>query len=138
MVKTLSEKTQKMPMKIRISTESIGSIEAKLSKENPETAKTIYESLPITGFANLWGDEIYFSIPVQIPAENPKNVVDLGDLAYWPPGNAFCIFYGPTPMSRGNEIRPASAVNVFGKISGDPRIFKKVRNGEKIIIQHAI
>ena len=122
-------------MKIKISVASIGSIEAKLTEENPETVKKIYESLPIKGTANLWGDEIYFSIPVQIQAENAKTVVELGDLAYWPPGNAFCIFYGPTPMSRENEIRPASAVNVFGKISGDPQVFKKVRNGEKIIVE---
>ena len=61
--------------------------------------------------------------------ESPREVVELGDLAYWPPGKAFCIFFGPTPMSRGNEIRPASAVNVVGRVSGDPRIFKPVRAG---------
>ena len=122
-------------MRVKISTASIGTIEATLTKENPETANTIYELLPIEGSANIWGDEIYFSIPVQIRAENSKTVVDLGDIAYWPPGNAFCIFYGLTPMSRGNEIRPASAVNVFGKISGDALVFKKVRNGEKIIVE---
>lgn len=124
-------------MKIKISTISTGTIEARLSEENPETAKTIYESLPIKGSANLWGDEIYFSIPVQIRAENTKTLVELGDIAYWPPGNAFCIFYGPTPMSRGNEIKPASAVNVFGKISGNPLVFKRVRNGEKITVERA-
>jgi hypothetical protein len=122
-------------VRIKISTASIGTIEATLTEENPETANTIYELLPIEGSANIWGDEIYFSIPVQIRAENSKTVVDLGDIAYWPPGNAFCIFYGLTPMSRGNEIRPASAVNVFGKISGDALVFKKVRNGEKIIVE---
>jgi hypothetical protein len=122
-------------VKIKISTASIGTIEATLTEENPETANTIYELLPIKGSANLWGDEIYFSIPVQIQAENSKTVVDLGDIAYWPPGNAFCIFYGPTPMSRGTEIRPASAVNVFGKISGDALVFKRVKNGEKIIVE---
>jgi hypothetical protein len=122
-------------VKIKISTASIGTIEATLTEENPETANIIYELLPIKGSVNLWGDEIYFSIPVQIQAENSKTVVDLGDIAYWPPGNAFCIFYGPTPMSRGNESRPASAVNVFGKISGDALVFKRVKNGEKIIVE---
>jgi hypothetical protein len=122
-------------VKIKISTASIGTIEATLTEENPETANIIYELLPIKGSVNLWGDEIYFSIPVQIQAENSKTVVDLGDIAYWPPGNAFCIFYGSTPMSRGNEIRPASAVNVFGKISGNALVFKRVKNGEKIIVE---
>lgn len=124
-------------MKIKITTPSTGTIEANLTEENPETAKNIYESLPITGKANLWGDEIYFSIPVDTPAENGKTVVDLGDIAYWPPGNAFCIFFGPTPMSKGDEIRPASAVNVIGKIIGDPKLFKKVKSGEKVEIEKA-
>ena len=124
-------------MKIKITTPSTGPVEAVLTEKNPATAKAIYDALPITGRANLWGDEIYFSIPVEAEPENGKTIVGLGDLAYWPPGNAFCIFFGPTPMSRGDEIRPASAVNVFGKISGDPKVFKKVGNGEKITIERA-
>lgn len=124
-------------MKIKITTPSTGPIQATLTEENPETTNAIQAALPITGRANLWGDEIYFSIPVEAPPENGKTVVDLGDLAYWPPGNAFCIFFGPTPMSRGDEIRPASAVNVFGRIDGDPKVFKKVRNGETVKIERA-
>ncbi len=124
-------------MKIKITTSSTGPVDAVLSDENPRTAKAIYEALPIKGNANLWGDEVYFSIPVEANPENGKSVVELGDLAYWPPGNAFCIFFGPTPMSRGDEIRPASAVNVFGRITGDPKVFKKVRNGEKVTIERA-
>jgi hypothetical protein len=61
--------------------------------------------------------------------------VALGDLGYWPPGSAFCIFFGPTPMSRGEEIRPASAVNVVGRVQGDPRVFKKVRAGARVAIE---
>ena len=102
---------------------------------NNETAKKIWEALPIEGSVNTWGDEIYFSIPVKVGLENAKAVVLEGDLGYWPPGNAFCIFFGPTPASEGEEIRPASPVNVFGKIIGDPKIFKKVRSGAKIIIE---
>ena len=124
-------------MKIKITTSSTGPVDAVLSDENPRTAKAIYEALPIKGNANLWGDEVYFSIPVEANPENGKSVVELGDLAYWPPVNAFCIFFGPTPMSRGDEIRPASAVNVFGRITGDPKVFKKVRNGEKVTIERA-
>jgi hypothetical protein len=122
-------------MKIKIITSSTGTVKATLSEENLETTKAIYQALPITGSVNLWGDEIYFSIPVEAPSENTKSVVELGDLANWPPGNAFCIFFGPTPMSRGDEIRPASAVNVFGRIDGDPKVFKRVRNGEEIKIE---
>ncbi len=122
-------------MKIKITTPSTGPVEAMFTEENPETVKALKIALPITGRANLWGDEIYFSISVDAPPENGKTVVELGDLAYWPPGNAFCIFFGLTPMSRGNEIRPASAVNVFGKITGDPKVFKKVRNGEEVKIE---
>lgn len=102
---------------------------------NNETAKKIWEALPIEGSVNTWGDEIYFSIQVKVGLENAKAVVLEGDLGYWPPGNALCIFFGPTPASEGEEIRPASPVNVFGKIIGDPQVFKKVRSGAKIIIE---
>jgi hypothetical protein len=122
-------------MRIRIVTDATGPVEATLTDESPDTAKRIWEALPIEARANTWGDEIYFGIPVDADPENPREVVDLGDLAYWPPGNAFCIFFGRTPASRGDEIRPASAVNVFGKVEGDPKIFKKVRSGERVRIE---
>jgi len=118
--------------KITITAEDI-----KMSAElnDSKTAQKIWEALPIKGSANTWGDEIYFSIPVKVGLENAKAVVSEGDLGYWPPGSAFCIFFGPTPTSEGEEIRPASPVNVFGKIIGDPQVFKKVRSGAKIIIE---
>jgi len=100
-----------------------------------KTAQNIWAALPIEGRVNTWGDEIYFSIPVNAELENAKDVVSEGDLGYWPPGSAFCIFFGTTPVSRGNEIRAASPVNVFGKIIGDPKVFKKVSSGAKIIIE---
>lgn len=97
--------------------------------ESP-TATLIWEALPIVGKANLWGDEIYFSIPVDADLDNTAHdVVERGDLGYWPQGRAFCMFFGPTPVSRGDEIRPASAVNLVGKIRGDLRIFKEVQEG---------
>ena len=109
----------------------------KMSAElnDSETARKIWEALPIEGSVNIWGDEIYFSISVNAGLENAKAVVSEGDLGYWPPGNAFCIFFGLTPASQGDEIRPASPVNIFGKIIGDPKIFKKVSTGAKIIIE---
>lgn len=100
------------------------------------TADAIWDALPIEGRANTWGDEIYFGIPVYLDkADDALEVVDMGDLGYWPTGNAVCIFFGPTPMSRGNEIRPASAVNVFGRVQGDATIFKDVADGESVLIE---
>jgi hypothetical protein len=124
-------------MRIRIVTDATGPVEASLTDESPETAEALWEALPIEARANTWGDEIYFGIPVKAGPENPREVVGLGDLAYWPPGNAFCIFFGRTPASRGDEIRPASAVNVFGKVEGDPKVFKKVRSGDTVRIERA-
>ena len=102
-----------------------------------KTANAIWEALPIQARANTWGDEIYFSIPVYLAEENAQEVVSLGDLGYWEPGHAFCLFFGRTPVSRGNEIRPASPVNVFGHIEGDPTVLKKVKDGAKIVIARA-
>jgi hypothetical protein len=124
-------------MKIKITTESTGPVEAEITDENPVTAKAILDALPLKGRANTWGEEIYFTIPVEGDVENPKVVVERGDLAFWPPGNAFCIFFGQTPASKGDEIRPASEVNVFGRIIGDPKVFKRVRSGEEVTIEAA-
>lgn len=115
-----------------------GNIETIAELNETKTAEYIYDALPITADANTWGDELYFLIPVRIKeTENSKEVVELGELGYWKPGHAFCIFFGPTPDSRGDEIKPASAVNVFGRIVGNPKVFKKVKSGEKITIEKA-
>jgi len=100
----------------------------------PETVSAIRRALPITGSVSRWGDEIYFSTSVIAPEENPKELVEIGDLGYWLPQKAFCIFFGPTLASKGAEIRPASAVNVFGRIVGDATILKRVSEGDRIII----
>lgn len=100
-----------------------------------ETAQAIWDALPIKARGNRWGDEIYFSIPVTLGEENARAVVDVGDLAYWPAGNGFCIFFGPTPMSSGAEPVPASPCNVFGKIIGDATILKQVPSGAEILIE---
>jgi hypothetical protein len=102
------------------------------------TANAIWENLPLTGKANIWGDEIYFATPVKEGLEpTAKEVVEKGALGYWPPGRAFCIFFGPTPASTGAEIRPASAVNVIGRVEGDPTVFKKVKEGARVQIDPA-
>jgi hypothetical protein len=118
--------------KITITVEDV-KMSAELNDSN--TAQKIWKALPIEGIVNTWGDEIYFSTAVNIELENAKEVVLEGDLGYWLPGSAFCIFFGPTPASQGDEIRPASPVNVFGKIIGDPKVFKKARSGAKIIVE---
>ena len=102
------------------------------------TADAIWNALPISARVNTWGDEIYFEIPVKAEEEkDATDLVDLGTLGYWPPGNAFCIFFGPTPASRAEEIRAASAVNRVGKIEGDATVFKKVTGGSAVTIEKA-
>ena len=118
-----------MTKQIRI---TVGDISAQAELNETETAKAIWEALPIDGRANTWGDEIYFSIPVRLEMEKSQATVELGELGYWAPGTAFCIFFGPTPMSRGDEIRPASPVTVFGQVLGDPTIFKEDPDGTQI------
>ena len=120
-----------MPRTIRI---TAGNVTMDATLNETATASDIWDALPITARANIWGDEIYFAIPVHCDEEDAKATVALGDLGYWPPGNAFCIFYGPTPMSRGDEIRPASPVNIVGKVVGDPKAFKQVSSGTKVTI----
>jgi len=112
-----------------------GDVSAEAVLNESKTATAIWEALPITARANTWGDEIYFGIPVHLGEESAQEIVEMGDLGYWPPGHAFCIFFGRTPMSRGNEIRPASPVNVFGKVEGDPRVFTRVRDGAEIVLE---
>jgi len=112
-----------------------GNIEVTAELNDTKTAQAIWEALPIKGHANCWGDEIYFSIPVSLEEEDAQELVGMGDLGYWPPGTAFCVFFGPTPMSRGQEIRPASPVNVFGRIIGDPAVLKQVASGAEITVE---
>ncbi len=109
-------------------------VELTAELNDTKTAQAIWEALPIKSRGNRWGEEIYFSIAPKLEPENAREVVDIGDLGYWPPGTAFCIFFGPTPMSQGEEIRPASPVNIFGKVIGDATAFKQVASGTEITI----
>jgi hypothetical protein len=122
-------------LRLKIISKAVGEAYAELTNENPLTVDAIWSKLPIEGKANTWGDEIYFPIPVQVGAENQSEVVQMGDLAYWPSGNALCIFFGPTPASWDKEIRPASPVNVIGRIVDNPRLFKLVSPGDKIRLE---
>ena len=112
-----------------------GDIEVVAELNETRTAQAIWDALPLKGRANTWGDEIYFSIPVRLDEEDAQEVVGMGDLGYWPTGAAFCLFFGPTPMSRGEEIRPASGVNVFGRVIGDARVLKQVASGAEVVVE---
>lgn len=108
-----------------------------LSEESaPETVKAILAKLPIEVMINRWGDELYTEpIPVKVRPENAKSAVNLMDVAYWPEGNALCLFFGPTPISKGNEIKPYSPVNVVGRIVSKENMAKKVSDSTKVIIR---
>ena len=117
---------------IRISAGDV-SVTAVLNDSN--TADLLWDALPLEASANTWGDEIYFRIDVQADEEDgASDVVDMGAVAYWPPGQALCLFFGRTPASRGDEIRAASAVNVMGAIDGDATVLKQVRSGTTVVV----
>ncbi len=120
---------------IRITT---GDIDLQARLNDSDTADLINNALPITGRVQMWGDEIYFPIPVSAGVDDAaSDVVDKGAIAFWPPGNALCLFWGPTPASRGDEIRAASAVNVCGTIDGDPTKLANAVNGAEIRVEAA-
>ncbi len=127
------EKGMERRIKIRV-----GPLHVEAELNDSKTAQSIWDALPIEGRVNTWGEEIYFSIPVKMGLEEgSREVVSAGELGYWPAGNAFCIFFGPTPVSRGEEIRAASRVNIIGRLSGDPKVFRKVKDGERIFLEKA-
>jgi len=121
-----------MERKIRI---KAGEVEVLAELNDSKVAGLIWDALPFSASINTWGDEIYFPIPVKAKIDNPKTLVENGDLGYWPEGHAFCIFFGPTPISSKGEIRPASSVEIIGKLYGDPQEFKKVGPGENITLE---
>ncbi len=122
-----------MQRKIRIAAGNL-SMEAELTES--ETAHALWEALPIRGAANVWGEEIYFQVPVDAPLEDSaREEMEVGEIAYWPPGSAFCIFFGRTPASVDDAPRAASPVNPLGKVAGDPKDFLNVRSGEEVLLE---
>ncbi len=102
------------------------------------TAKAVWEALPIEASVSRWGDEIYFEIPVRLDeAEDARQEMGVGELAYWPVGGAFCIFFGPTPVSQGAQPRAYSNVNPFGSVRGDVTALRAVSDGERIRVEPA-
>ena len=125
-----------MALKIRIIT---GKVQVEAELNDSLTAKSIAQILPINAKAQRWGGEIYFVIPVKAELEaDSRDVLEEGELGYWPTGNAFCIFFGKTPASHGDEIRAASAVNVIGEIHGDLSALWDVPDGADILVEATV
>ncbi len=112
----------------------INNIKLTLELKDTPTAKKVFEQLPFAGTAQLWGDEIYFDIPLlDIALEaDAKEVVEIGDVGFWVAGSAIAIFFGPTPLSHNDEPRAAEPINVFGKIIGSTDELHDVKEGEFI------
>ena len=129
-----------MKYKIIVDFPKIKTIDLELDDEmSPNTVKSFLDRLPFTVAINSWGEELYTSeTPVVTGGENAKSLVDLMDVAYWPPGKAICLFFGPTPIGKKDEIKPYSPVNVIGKIkTTDKKFLKNVSDGIMITFRTA-
>lgn len=115
---------------------TIGQVVLEIELKVSATAAALYKAAPFQSTANLWGEEVYFSTPVQVAQEpDARTVMEPGEIAYWPPGNAIAIGFGPTPASRGSEIRLASPCNVWAVALGDVKALKSVRAGTRITVE---
>ena len=117
---------------------SAGNVSLTAELNDGPTARQIWQALPIEGEANRWGDEIYFEIPVKAGQEpDAREQVEVGELGYWPVGHAFCIFFGPTPVSTDEHPRAYSPVNILGRVIGDATRFRDVKGGMRVQIIRA-
>jgi len=122
-----------MPTPIKI---TAGSVSLTAELDDTALAKTVAAKLPVETTPNEWGDEFYFEIPVRSDLDDTATKkVKVGDIGFWPPGNAMAIFFGPTPMSSGAEPVPASAVCIIGRITGDATLLKRARGARTIRIE---
>lgn len=112
-----------------------GDVQVTAALNDSATAAQVWDTLPIEASGSVWGDEIYFRIPELEPEDGAVEVVDMGAVAYWPPGSALCLFFGRTPASVGDEIRPASAVNALGAIEGDATALMAARPGARVLVE---
>ena len=115
---------------------NVGDITVRVKVLDTPTAAAIVAACPINSRANTWGDEVYFSTSVSVAREaDAKVVVQAGELAYWPDGDAIAIGFGPTPISRGEEIRLASPCNIWGRALDDVKVLSVVRNGANVTVE---
>jgi len=112
-----------------------GTVRVQAELNNTRTARALLAILPLKATANTWGDEIYFDVPLNMEIEGGREVVEMGDVAYWPDGPCLCLFFGRTPASRGHGIRAASPVTILGRIVGDPKVLKSVRSGAEVTVE---
>ena len=117
---------------------SANGVEFDADLNNSKTAKAIYNKLPLEAIVDTWGDEIYFDIGLKLLKENPTVKVNVGDIAYWPQGSSMCIFFGPTPISKDENPKPASQVNLIGATNCPKEILKNIKSGTKITIEQAL
>ena len=110
-------------------------LEGRITDENPRTAEIVTDSLPIEGEAIMWGDEIYFTTVLEIPEENGRQDVEIGEIAFWPAGKAIAVFFGRTPVSVSDKPRAYENVNVFARLEGDAKSLGKVRSGDRVLMQ---
>lgn len=113
----------------------VDAVEIEVELNSTRTARALLRTLPLKARANTWGNEIYFDVPLHVEIENGKEVVEIGDVAYWPDGPSLCLFFGRTPASHGDEVRAASAVTVVGRIIDDPNVLKPVKQGAEVTIE---
>lgn len=107
---------------------------ANWTEENPTTRAAIESALPIEGNASRWGEELYFTTGIDVDAENASATVPVGAIAYWPAGNALCIFWGPTPASEDETPRAASPVNVVAQLE-DTAFLESIDGGARVRIE---
>lgn len=112
-----------------------GIVRVQVELNNTATARALLGILPLKARVNTWGDEIYFDVPLNMEIEDGTEVVQVGDMAYWPDGPSLCLFFGRTPASRGNQIRAASPVTVLGRMVGHPKVLKSVRSGAEVTVE---
>lgn len=116
----------------------VGTVALDAELHDTPTGKKVFQLLPLNTNFDTWGDEIYFSVSMESELdETATEEVSMGDLGFWPPGKAFCIFFGPTPMSTPGKIVPASAVNIIGKIHGDAARLKEVMHEIQVTVEKA-
>ena len=124
-----------MSLTIQISAQSV-SLRAELN--DTPTARAIYDALPLEASGNRLGEEIYFEIPIDEPlAPDATEAVKVGELGYWPPGKAFCVFFGRTPASSADEPRAASPVNRIGMVLDDATRLTDIPHGTTVRIEKA-
>jgi hypothetical protein len=115
----------------------IGRSDLVVELNGSDTANAIWLAAPFESYTNAWGEEIYFEIPVDVKLEHGRKVLEAGEVAYWPEGRALCIFFGPTPISKGKDPEAISEVTPVGRLVGDPSRFEATGDRQKVLVRRA-